>query len=156
MACSTAWGSPSKPVEGTHHQNVSDCPQSLGQQCQERAELSARHRTRGRHTRLQTQEGNGTGPDQEVLLPHHTLRSACRVWLQDAHQHQENEPQYQDAMTPRALRGTGCIFNSGFSCWSPRPHDPEGRGSAGASVSFLRAISLASKGWCQGNGGHSS
>lgn len=79
MACSTAWGSPSKPAEGTRHQNVSDCPQNLGQRCQERAELSARHRTRGRHMRLQTQEGNGTGPDQEVLLPHHTLRSACPV-----------------------------------------------------------------------------
>lgn len=102
----------------------------------------------------QTQEGPGTGPD--VCCSHITpeVGPSC-VWLQDAHQYQENEPQYQEATTPGALRATGCTFSSGFSCRSPRPHDPESQGSAGASASFLCAISLASKGWCQGNGDHS-
>lgn len=120
MACSTAWGSPSKPAEGRRHQNVSDCPQSSGRRRQQRAGLSARHRTSGRHTRLQTQEGNGTGPDQEVLLPHHTLRSARPVSGCRAH---------------TSTRSTS------HSIKTPRLHGPSGgRAASSAQASAVGAL----------------
>lgn len=57
-------------------------------------------------------------PGGAAPTSHPEVSPPC-VWLQGTHQHQEHEPQYQDATTPRALRGTGCIFSSGVSCRSP-------------------------------------